>query len=135
MTFIFNDFDVTPNTGNPVELMKSKQNETIRMENDTFLIKDDKSYFDLFISMLSTIKLQMNAKYVITQSRSNWLNGIWELSKSIHCEVDVDVLPIEDTIKLCTGFLKQARQFEMDYYCDRQDRFVHYSKNTSNSHF
>lgn len=126
LIFIFNDFDVTPNSGNPVELTQGTKNETIRIKNDLFVVKDDKSYFDLFMSMLSTIKLQMNAKYVITQSRSNWLNGIWQLTNSIHCEIDVDDINDNnnDYKKHCIGFSNQGKQFKMDYYCDREDRFV-----------
>ena len=33
--------------------------------------------FELLLSMLSSLRLQMNANYVGTQPASNWLHGIW----------------------------------------------------------
>ena len=63
--FIFNDADVLPNSGNPYELRKG-----VKANNDSALqlfdVGDDAALFALLLSMLSSLRLQMNANYVVT---------------------------------------------------------------------
>lgn len=119
--FIFNDFDVTPNSGNPWEL---KQNAN---DSSLFNVDEDRSYYLLFLSMMSSIRLQMNAYSAVTQPASNWLHGIWSISKHIHCETDVDALSVEhhdhEHSKHCIAFSKHAKLKDVDQECERADRF------------
>ena len=52
-------------------------------------VHDDLGHFTNFVSMLSTIKLQLNAFQAVTQPASNWLHGIWSMLSAFHCESDV----------------------------------------------
>eukprot|EP01084_Bolivina_argentea_P289654 497429_1 len=111
LKWIFNDFDITPDSGNP------KKWKTV--------LKTDEDYYDLLISILSSIKLQMHAKYYIVHHRSNFIHGIWRLASAMHCEVDKyrsDNNAVEDK-RYCINFDAKANEQEYDKTCLREDRF------------
>ena len=108
--FVFNDFDVFPNTGNPIDLKKN----TSRFQDDTAL-------FHLFVAMMSTFKLQMHAKYYILNFKSNWIHGIWIVSDGIHCELEPS--PMDDDQRHCINFDRQGHEAEIDEFCYRDKRF------------
>ena len=75
MNVIYNDGDWMPGSGFLWDLETDIRSNEVEM-------------FAIMVSMLSTIKLQMHARYYIIQRQSNWAHGIWVLSSCIHCQID-----------------------------------------------
>ena len=65
-----------PGTGNPFKSLHSK-------------VKTDDDLFDEFLSMLTTIKLQLHSSFYIIHKQSGWLSLIWLLSSSFNgCQIN-----------------------------------------------
>eukprot|EP01083_Nonionella_stella_P051008 135472_1 len=79
LNHIYNDFDALQGTGNPAQMNMQK----------------DKHSFNVLMSMLSTLKLQMHSTMYIIERESNWLHGIWLMSANIDCQLN----PIHSNIK------------------------------------
>ena len=75
MHAIFNDGDKMPGSGYLWDLGRNIRSNEVEM-------------FQMMLGMLSTIKLQMHARYYIIQRQSNWAHAIWVLSSCIHCQID-----------------------------------------------
>ena len=93
-------------------------------------VRNDLAHYNNFVSMLSSIKLQLNAFQAVTQPASNWLHGIWSLLSAFHCEMDVaateqiELSQGDWAQKHCVSFSKRARFTGiLDEECMRPDRF------------
>eukprot|EP01084_Bolivina_argentea_P084526 152829_1 len=103
--FVFNDFDIMPSTGNPLKIK---------------LYETDIQWFNMIISMISSLKLQMHANYYVTRTRSSWNNGIWVIASSMHCDLFSDMNDyMYEKQKHCINFDINAKKFDMDKYCFR----------------
>ena len=104
--FVFNDFDVLPNSGNQRFLRKE--------------LTKDKDYFNLMISVLSSMKLQMNGKYFIIRHRSNYVHALWKLANSFHCELNNHN---NNDTRHCINFDIDGYEQPIDTNCLRTDRW------------
>merc|ERR1711972_859753 len=63
------------------------------------------------VSMLSTIKLQMHARYYIIQRQSGWAHAIWVLSSCMHCQIDsIHGDGNEDDDRYCINLKKRENE-------------------------
>ena len=110
--FVFNDFDILPNTGSQPEIRKE--------------LTTDKDYFNLMISVLSSMKLQMNGKYFIVRHRSNWVHAIWKIANSFHCQLNNNNDNDNDNnhTRHCINFDIDGYEQPIDTTCLRTDRFA-----------
>ena len=118
--FIFNDFDIMQSTGNPFKGFKNDKKK--------FNFTTDEVWLNILISMLSSLKLQMNSNYYVTRTRSNWINGIWSISSSINCQLwmnqtdDIIHFNISNQHKKhCKNFDIKGNEFEFDQHCYREN--------------